>query len=103
MLSNIENALEARSSFLASLEDTDCVRLFHGAAEGQPGLAIDRYGSVLLLQTWRDPLTELEIEKIHQCVEAALGEDLITVWKPSRQGKRQAARDFPGTRTCRLG
>jgi 23S rRNA (cytosine1962-C5)-methyltransferase len=95
MLSNIQNALEARSSFLASLENTDCVRLFHGAAEGQPGLAVDRYGSVLLLQTWRDPLTELEIEKIQQCVEAALGEDLITVWNHRGQEKGKPREIFP--------
>jgi len=56
----IAAALERRRSLFASLasEGTDCMRLFHGAVEGHPGLAIDRYGPVLLAQSWGAPIDE---------------------------------------------
>lgn len=42
-------------------EVTTCYRLFHGAAEGRPGLTIDRYGPVLLAQTWDQTLSAEEL------------------------------------------
>ncbi len=53
-------AIARRAPLLAALhaEQTDCYRLLHGAVEGAPGLAVDRYGPVLLVQTWREPLAE---------------------------------------------
>ena len=95
MLSQIQTALDARASFLSELEQTDCVRLFHGVAEGVPGLAIDRYGSVLLLQTWRDPLTHADVEAIHRCVEDALGDSLIAVWNHRGSEKGNPREIFP--------
>lgn len=49
----LRSALERRVDLLASLADegTDCVRLLHGTVEGAPGVAVDRYGPVLLVQT----------------------------------------------------
>ena len=38
-------------------ERRSCGRLFHGVSEGQPGITIDRYGEVCLVQTWTEPLT----------------------------------------------
>jgi 23S rRNA (cytosine1962-C5)-methyltransferase len=75
-------ALERRKSLLGRLavEETDCCRLFHGIAEGYPGLAIDRYGPILLLQTWREPLEEGEIEGIHAAIDEVLGTNLTAVW-----------------------
>ena len=58
-------------------EQTDCYRLFHGAVEGRPGLAIDRYGPIALAQTWREPLTDLEFSALN---EWAAEMDLILVW-----------------------
>ena len=58
-------------------ENTDCYRLFHGAVEGRPGLAIDRYGPIALAQTWRDPLSEIEFTELNAWAEA-LG--LTLVW-----------------------
>jgi len=95
MLSQIQTALDARVSFLSELEQTDCVRLFHGVAEGVPGLAIDRYGSVLLLQTWRDPLTHADVDAIHRCVEDALGDSLIAVWNHRGSEKGNPREIFP--------
>ena len=53
-------SIDRRAPLLARLdqEATDCVRLLHGATEGAPGVAVDRYGPVLLVQTWREPLAD---------------------------------------------
>ncbi len=75
-------AIERRRALLERLhaEGTDCYRLFHGVAEGQPGLTIDRYGPVLLLQTWREPLTPAEVECCGRTVRESCGLDLTPTW-----------------------
>jgi 23S rRNA (cytosine1962-C5)-methyltransferase len=70
-------------------EGTDCYRLFHGIAEGLPGLAIDRYGPILLLQTWREPLGEGVVERVHGEIERGLGVKLFPVW--NHRGKVRGA------------
>lgn len=81
-LDSISRALEARGELLRALADehTDCVRLFHGAVEGRPGLAIDRYGPVLLIQTWGEPLEPADDETIAARVRTATGLDLTPCW-----------------------
>jgi 23S rRNA (cytosine1962-C5)-methyltransferase len=78
----LASALDRRKPLLGRLgaEGTDCYRLFHGIAEGHPGLAIDRYGPILLLSTWREPLEEGEVERIHAAIEEGLGTKLAAVW-----------------------
>jgi 23S rRNA (cytosine1962-C5)-methyltransferase len=51
-------ALDARADLIARLhaEQTDAYRLFHGSVEGHPGLTIDRYGELLLVQCFHSPL-----------------------------------------------
>ncbi|MGE3173030.1 MAG: class I SAM-dependent methyltransferase [Planctomycetota bacterium] len=75
LLDSIDRALDRRTDLLVRLadEDTDCCRLFHGVVEGEPGLAIDRYGPLLLLQTWREPLGHDEAERLGAHVAARLG------------------------------
>ncbi len=60
----LQRAIDSRSDLIADLssELTDCYRLFHGVAEGRPGLTIDRYGPVLLAQTWADKLSADELD-----------------------------------------
>ncbi len=74
-------SLDARAELLPTLheEGTDCYRLLHGATEGAPGTAIDRYGPVLLVQTWRDPLDHGELDALSE-VAAGAGLDLTPVW-----------------------
>lgn len=62
----LATALEHRTDLLARLhtEDTDSYRLFHGTAEGQPGLTIDRYGDLLLVQTFHRSLSQGELTAI---------------------------------------
>lgn len=51
-------ALAARADLLARLhgEQTDAYRLFHGSVEGVPGLTVDRYGDLLLVQSFHHSL-----------------------------------------------
>lgn len=51
-------AFAARADLLARLhaERTDAYRLFHGTVEGAPGLTVDRYGELLLAQSFHQPL-----------------------------------------------
>jgi 23S rRNA (cytosine1962-C5)-methyltransferase len=71
LLLAVDAALERRHDLLQRLhgEGTDCYRLFHGIAEGEPGLTIDRYGPLLLLQTFRGPLSHDDAEDLgaHVC------------------------------------
>ncbi len=62
----LTRALEARTDLIADLtsELTTCYRLFHGAAEGRPGLTLDRYGPILLAQTWDEKLTDDELKVV---------------------------------------
>ena len=57
-----------RAELLAELEgeQTDCWRLFHGVSEGLNGLTIDRYGPIILAQTFRGPLTPFEIDALKE-------------------------------------
>jgi 23S rRNA (cytosine1962-C5)-methyltransferase len=47
-------ALDARAELLTRLhaEQTDAYRLFHGSAEGVPGLTVDRYNDLVLVQSF---------------------------------------------------
>lgn len=78
LLTAVDRALERRQSLLGELAaaDTDCCRLFHGIAEGEPGLTIDRYGALLLLQTFRAPLSHDDAEELGAHVARRLGLDL---------------------------
>ena len=59
MLDQFRAALHRRGDLISRLGDhTTCLRLMHGAVEGAPGVAVDRYGPLLLAQTWREPLDE---------------------------------------------
>lgn len=85
---SIAAAIERRRALLAALaaEQTDCVRLFHGAVEGHPGLAIDRYGPVLLAQSWGTPLEPALRETITTVVREALALDLAPAFVERGRG-----------------
>jgi 23S rRNA (cytosine1962-C5)-methyltransferase len=88
---SIASAIERRRDLLAQLaaEGTDCVRLFHGVVEGQPGLAIDRYGPVLLTQSWGAPIEPAMQDTIARVVRDALAIDLAAAFvERGRQGAR---------------
>lgn len=76
MIEAVLRAIDRRAAFLARAR-TDCVRLFVGSAEGAPGVTVDRYGPVLLIQSFEDPI---DPDPIASAVERALGLSLIAVW-----------------------
>jgi len=59
-------ALEARDDLLPRLhaEETDAYRLFHGSAEGMPGLTVDRYGDLVLVQSFHQGLASEQLAEI---------------------------------------
>ena len=79
----VRTALDNRRALLAqcAAEDTDCMRLVNGISEGIPGLTVDRYGEVLLIQTQeRAELSEEEVRLIHSEVVEILGTKLELAW-----------------------
>lgn len=90
LAARIEAALEARVDLVARLarEGTDCWRLFHGAAEGRPGLTIDRYGELVLAQTFREPLEARDVDAL----ERVLGTKIV--WNHRGKSARQSFADF---------
>lgn len=71
-------SLERRRALVASLPQTDCYRLLHGAVEGWPGLTVDRYGPLLLVQTFRDPLSPVQQAEL---LTAVADLDLLPVFR----------------------
>ncbi|MCK9283785.1 MAG: class I SAM-dependent methyltransferase [Rhodocyclaceae bacterium] len=69
-------ALAARADLLKQLhaEDTDAYRLFHGSVEGHPGLTVDRYGDLLLVQSFHNPLDDAQLNAVEIFYAAALPE-----------------------------
>ena len=42
-------------------ENTDCYRIFHGTNEGLPGTTLDRYGPLLILQSFHQSLSDDQV------------------------------------------
>jgi len=74
-------ALESRAALLQQLhaEQTDCYRLFHGSVEGQPGLTVDRYGELLLIQSFHSPLPPAQLAALEDFYARVLP-DLIPIY-----------------------
>ena len=70
----LEQSLSRRKDLLERLhsEGTDSYRLFHGIAEGRPGLSVDRYGPLVLAQTFREPLSPGETVSLEDCLRGLL-------------------------------
>jgi len=97
LLDALDRALAARTDLLPRLaaEGCDGMRLLHGAVEGVPGVVVDRYGPVLLLQTWRDPLALATVDAVQERVSSVLGHDLLAVWNHRAPSRRKGRRpDF---------
>jgi 23S rRNA (cytosine1962-C5)-methyltransferase len=62
----LATAFEQRQDLLARLEaeSTNAYRLFHGSAENCPGLTVDRYNDLLLVQSFHQSLSSEERQAI---------------------------------------
>ncbi len=76
----LRQAIAHREALLADLkqQQTSCYRLFHGTAEGVPGLTIDRYGPQVLVQCFHQMLTQEQYREIRQTLEPLL--DFSPLW-----------------------
>ena len=86
----LAQALERRKPLLETLHagGTDCYRLFHGIAEGFTGLTIDRYGALVLAQTFRANLSPEELRLVEDCLRKALPGPLAFAY--NHRGKKAA-------------
>ncbi|MDP2809733.1 MAG: class I SAM-dependent methyltransferase [Rhodocyclaceae bacterium] len=74
MTPELTTALESRKTLIERLhaEQTDAYRLFHGSVEGWPGLTVDRYGDLLLAQSFHSPLDDARIKELEAFYAGAL-------------------------------
>ncbi len=72
----LQAAADRRNELVSRLlaEDTNSYRLFHGSVEGVSGLTIDRYGDLLLVQSFHQSLSDDELDEIRQFYAASLPE-----------------------------
>jgi len=92
----LNRALKRRLPLLAKwhAEGTDCYRLFHGAAEGLPGVTVDRYGPQLIIQSFRFGLEPEQLLQIQTEVDGQLGSQLgepLTAFSVDRSDKNAVA------------
>jgi 23S rRNA (cytosine1962-C5)-methyltransferase len=82
-------ALERRAALLARLkaEGTDCWRLLHGSSEGREGLTLDVYGDVLLVQSFREPLSGEQLATLERWAARALPQ--VTGWVWNHRGTQR--------------
>jgi 23S rRNA (cytosine1962-C5)-methyltransferase len=64
----ISQAWQNRSDLKAQWqeENTDCYRIFHGTNEGLPGTTLDRYGPLLILQTFHQSVADDEFAQVRE-------------------------------------
>jgi 23S rRNA (cytosine1962-C5)-methyltransferase len=67
----LERAIASRRALIPP-DETDAVRLVHGESDGLPGIVVDRYGDVVVLQClsagaefWRQALVDGLVELLH--------------------------------------
>ncbi|MBK9447762.1 MAG: class I SAM-dependent methyltransferase [Betaproteobacteria bacterium] len=93
---SLASALEARADLLTRLqaEQTDAYRLYHGTAEGTPGLTIDRYGELLLIQTFHQPLAS-ETEEAIKTFYRSHFPALVAIYNDRSGGNSRIANPLP--------
>ncbi|MFA7292669.1 MAG: class I SAM-dependent methyltransferase [Rhodocyclaceae bacterium] len=93
---SLATALDARSNLLADLEaeQTDAYRLYHGTVEGTPGLTVDRYGELLLIQTFHQSL-DAATEEVIKAFYHEHFPDLIAVYNDRSRGNSRIANTLP--------
>lgn len=89
-------ALAARTDLLTRLhgEDTNAYRLFHGSVEGRSGLTVDRYGDLLLVQSFHQPLTTAELAELEAFYATALP-GLTCIYNDRSQANSRIGNELP--------
>jgi len=86
----LATALKSREALIAQLqaEHTNAYRLFHGTVEGRPGLSVDQYGTLLLVQTFHEPLTPEQLAELSAFYAKALPGMTLVYNDRSQQNSR---------------
>ncbi|HET7775315.1 MAG TPA: class I SAM-dependent methyltransferase [Azospira sp.] len=89
-------AYSARSGLLQQLhgEDTNAYRLFHGSVEGRPGLTVDRYGDLLLVQSFHSPL-EADDQAELEAYYAGVLPGLVCIYNDRSRANSRVGNDLP--------
>ena len=89
-------ALERRAELLGRLgaEGTDAYRLFHGTAEGAAGLTVDRYGDLLLVQSFHRSLPPSELAELEAFYAEAFP-GLAAVYNDRSRPNSRIVNDLP--------
>jgi 23S rRNA (cytosine1962-C5)-methyltransferase len=77
---SVAKALARREAMIERLagDRTDCYRLFHGTQEGAPGITIDRYGDLVLMQSFHHQVPDGAAAIAARLIDSVLpGLDLI--------------------------
>ncbi|MGE0142829.1 MAG: class I SAM-dependent rRNA methyltransferase [Planctomycetota bacterium] len=90
LIEHLARARAARAGLVERLraEHTDCWRWFHGATEGIPGLAVDRYGELLIAQLFRSAAAEWDVAQLAATIGAFFATPCAVVDR--RDGHRAA-------------
>jgi 23S rRNA (cytosine1962-C5)-methyltransferase len=93
----LADAHAARTELMAGLaaEGTDAYRLFHGSVEGVPGLTVDRYGDLILVQSFHRPLSPDDLAALEAFYAEALP-GLALVYNDRSQGNSRIANSLEG-------
>ena len=85
-------SLAARAPLIEQLEaeQTNTWRLFHGSVEGAPGLTVDRYGDLLLAQTFHRPLADEDLATLESFYGTAYP-GLPLIWNDRSQSNSRIA------------
>lgn len=89
-------AYDTRATLIQALhaENTDAYRLFHGTVEGHPGLTIDRYGDLLLIQSFHSPLQAAELDAVESFYRERIP-GLSCVWNDRSQANSRISNPLP--------
>lgn len=89
LLQKLEAAWTARSVLRQRFvsESTNCFRVFHGIAEGEPGLNIDCYGTLMLVQCQRSVPDLFTMEELHAWGQSKGMPHLVVLDRSGHQGQ----------------
>jgi 23S rRNA (cytosine1962-C5)-methyltransferase len=92
LVEHLAAAFVAREALLnqCHAEHTDAYRLLHGSVEGEPGLTVDRYGELLLAQSFHRPLEPAQLAALETFYGEVLP-GLILVYNDRSQSNSRIA------------
>lgn len=96
LTAHLQAALTARQAMIERLhaEDTNAYRLFNGSTENKPGLTVDRYGDLLLIQTFHEPIDGHDRAAIEEFYRAAMP-GLVAVYNDRSRANSRICNPLP--------